>query len=200
MKIIERIDAYLNEGKTVNIKCSECGKSYARDTRDDNECPACGSYKGNELSESFSEGDNVIYQGKTWEVLEKDNGMLILVLPDGKERVKVLAGEVKKMNESVNEGMEGVRFKCVSAGRIEIISGTDARSADARVGDTFTVTRDTTNWYEGKLTIVDSFSHDPGLSGKKVSGYVGHSGVIFALRKNKVTDTEDDFWATWKQV
>jgi len=88
----------------------------------------------------------------------------------------------------------------IGEGRIEIYSGTDARSADVRIGDTFTVTKEDENWYQGSLNIKGSFEHHPGLSGKDVSGYTSHRNVIFLLRKKYVTNNSDDFWATWKQI
>jgi len=94
-------------------------------------------------------------------------------------------------------------FVCTNPGRIEISSGSPARSAEVKVGDVFRVIREDAHWYFGKLNLSggSSFVHQPGLSGKNFSPkMVEHSGVIFAINKESLNKEDDDFWATWKST
>lgn len=98
-------------------------------------------------------------------------------------------------------------FKCNHEGRVEIVEGHEARSADVKKGDTFHVNssyrngEDTIRYY-GSLNIKGStFTHSPGFSGKKVDEHtpINHGKVVFAILKKNVTEDEDDFWATWSE-
>lgn len=50
-------------------------------------------------SDDFSEGEYVEYKGKEYQVSHKDNGTIEIVSPDEKERVTVLASEIKKVRK-----------------------------------------------------------------------------------------------------
>lgn len=105
------------------------------------------------------------------------------------------------------EGDEAKVFVCNHEGRVEIVEGHEARSADVKEGDTFHVNPsyrngEDNNRYYGSLDIKGStFTHSPGFSGKKVDEKtpIKHGKVVFAILKKNVTNNEDDFWATWTE-
>jgi hypothetical protein len=93
---------------------------------------------------------------------------------------------------------------CLNDGRVEIVKGTEARSADVYAGDIFEVTHEDNYRYYGKLSIKGFFVHEPGLSGKR---FASHSvsnpdSIEYAVIKDKVTDLPDpqQFWATWVKI
>lgn len=90
---------------------------------------------------------------------------------------------------------------CNSAGRVEIISGTDARSADVVIGDTFEIEREDWYRYYGKLKTKNGFMYEPGLSGHRFDPvYIGKpTGIEYAILKSNIKDGEDGFWALWSQ-
>jgi hypothetical protein len=93
---------------------------------------------------------------------------------------------------------------CLNDGRVEIVKGTDARSADVYAGDTFEVTLEDGYRYFGKLHINGTFSHEPGLSGKRFSSHQvsNPDSIVYAVLKDKITNVPDPqgFWATWEII
>jgi hypothetical protein len=101
----------------------------------------------------------------------------------------------------LNESMAGKELICVTPGRVEIIQGSDARSADVKEGDIFTVVEEKGGRYWGSLDIQGyRFQKNAGLSGHRNvdTKLYGSSGIIFGVMKRYVDNEEDDFWATWK--
>jgi hypothetical protein len=93
---------------------------------------------------------------------------------------------------------------CLNDGRVEIIKGTDARSADVYAGDRFDVTHEDNYRYYGKLVIRGRFIHEPGLSGKRFASHQvsDPDSIEYAVIKDNVKNTPDpqQFWATWGEV
>jgi hypothetical protein len=89
-------------------------------------------------------------------------------------------------------------------GIIEVYSGSDARSAEVKVGDIFVVKEEMENetYYLGKLKIKGgSFKLDAGLSGKDVSKmhYENLDEVLYLLRKNNIGG-DSSFFAQFKKI
>lgn len=106
----------------------------------------------------------------------------------------------------VRESM-GKTFICVGEGRVEIIEGAEAMSADALEGNKFIVNpnyrggEDEYRFY-GKLDIGrNTFKVDPGLSGRtRLETNVDFGRVVYAIRKQTIDAEPNDFWATWQEV
>ena len=98
-------------------------------------------------------------------------------------------------------------FVCVGEGRVEIIEGAEAMSADALEGNKFIVNpgyrggEDEYRFY-GKLDIGrNTFRVDPGLSGKtRLEANVDFGKVVYAVRKATIDAEPNGFWATWKEA
>lgn len=100
-------------------------------------------------------------------------------------------------------GIEGETYICEKEGRIEIYSGTDARSAEVKFGDTFVVTEEMSNgiYYLGKLKTKGSFKLNAGLSGKDVSkSYYGNQNEILYLLRKQNIGGDSDFFAQFKKI
>lgn len=95
----------------------------------------------------------------------------------------------------------GQTLICTGSGRVAIISGAEARSAEAVEGNTFTVSKVGPHWIEGILHLGSGmgFQHNPGLSGKNVSGLHSGKGIVYGIQVNQVDSDDNDFWATWKK-
>ena len=108
----------------------------------------------------------------------------------------------KRMKDKTANIEVGAVLSCNHEGRIEIIEGAEARSADVEVGNTLEVTEITPSRYYGKLDLKGKgFQHDPGLSGKKTApGIRTATGIVFGIEKNLVTNEPHDFFATWEVV
>ena len=111
------------------------------------------------------------------------------------------------LNEAAESDPMGKTFICVGEGRVEIIEGAEAMSADALEGNRFIVNpnyrggEDEYRFY-GKLDIGrNTFKVDPGLSGKtRLETNVDFGRVVYAIQKQTIDDEPSDFWATWKEV
>ena len=105
-------------------------------------------------------------------------------------------GEIKKSEI-------GQSFIADKEGIIEIYSGSEARSAEVKVGDTFVVTEKMQNdiYYLGKLKIKGSFKLNAGLSGKDITkmNYGNQDEVVYLLRKTNI-DGESNFFAQFKKI
>jgi hypothetical protein len=94
-------------------------------------------------------------------------------------------------------------FVANKEGIIEIYSGSDARSAEVKIGDTFIVTEEMKNgiYYLGKLKTKGSFKLDAGLSGKDVSeSYYGNQNEILYLLRKQNIGGDSDFFAQFKKI
>jgi len=93
-------------------------------------------------------------------------------------------------------------FVATKEGRIEVYSGSDARSAEVKVGDIFLVTEEMKNgiYYLGKLNIKGSFKLSPGLSGKNVNKMNAgkQDEILYLLRKENI-DGDSNFFAQFKK-
>lgn len=101
-------------------------------------------------------------------------------------------------------------LKCVSDGRVEVTKG-EARSADAKIGDTFRIKREDKFRFYGTLNAQGNmFRHDPGLSGKKTNhGLTDPNDVEIAILKENINGYDNgmhgesrvsNFWARWRVV
>ena len=94
-------------------------------------------------------------------------------------------------------------FVATKKGIIEVYSGSDARTAEVMLGDTFVATEEMSNgiYYLGKLKIKNSFKLSPGLSGKDVSKlqYGNENDIVYLLRKDNI-DGNDNFFAQFKKI
>lgn len=90
---------------------------------------------------------------------------------------------------------------CNNEGRIEIVSGTEARSAEVLKGDTFDATSEDQYRYFGTLETKNGFIHEPGLSGKRFEPYfVGKPKIECAVLKENIKEEPHNFWATWSRT
>jgi len=109
---------------------------------------------------------------------------------------------MKTLSQLINESVvPGDTLICIGDGRVSIISGTEARSAEAVEGNTFTVSKVGSHWIEGTLNLSSGmgFQHSPGLSGKNVSGFHSGKGIIYGIQAKQIDAEPNDFWATWKK-
>ena len=92
-------------------------------------------------------------------------------------------------------------FVANKEGIIEIYSGSDARSAEVKIGDTFIVTEEMKNgiYYLGKLNIKGSFKLSAGLSGKDVNkmNFGKQDEILYLLRKENIGG-DSNFFAQFK--
>ena len=108
-------------------------------------------------------------------------------------------------NSIVKKLPEGTELLCVNPGRIQIISGDEAHSADMYKGDKFII-GDSPNphYYFGTIKISGRFTRDPGLSGKdpeKLKGVpIRQKDIVYGVSKDNVDGHEDDFWATFTPI
>jgi hypothetical protein len=116
---------------------------------------------------------------------------------DANMNVKKIAEEILTQHQNVDVGK---KFVCTKEGVIETLTG-EARSADVKVGDVFTVIRkhSTGLGYEGTLSIKGLWSHEPGLSGRKTDptprGY-----KFTVLLRNENIKGDSDFFAQFKEA
>lgn len=111
------------------------------------------------------------------------------------------------LNEAAESDPMGKTFICVGEGRVEIIEGAEAMSADALEGNRFIVNpnyrggEDEYRFY-GKLDIGrNTFKVDPGLSGKtRLETNVDFGRVVYAIQKQTIDAEPSDFWATWNET
>ena len=89
---------------------------------------------------------------------------------------------------------------CNNGGYVEIIAGTDARSAEALEGNKFVVTHEDEYRYFGTLVPKYGFMYNTGLSGHRFEPkYIGKPvGIEYAVMKSNLTPEKNDFWATWE--
>jgi len=94
----------------------------------------------------------------------------------------------------------------VSPGRLEVMVG-EARSAEVKEGDTFSVTREDHYRYYGMLDIKGmGFRHDSGLSGRPTKPGVFAPGKMeFAVMKEHVGEVglptnQRGFFAEWEMM
>ena len=100
-------------------------------------------------------------------------------------------------------GVDDVKkFVATKEGIIEIYSGSDARSAEVKVGDVFLVTEEMKNgiYYLGKLNIKGSFKLSAGLSGKDVNkmNFGKQDEILYLLRKENIGGNSN-FFAQFKK-
>lgn len=115
----------------------------------------------------------------------------------------VIYGERKYIYDGPIIGYLGQSFVAKKEGIIEVYSGSDARSAEVKVGDTFLVTKvmeDETN-YLGKLKINGWFKLNANLSGKDLSkmNYENQDEVLYLLRKENI-DGNSNLFAQFKNL
>ena len=125
-----------------------------------------------------------------------------------KDFVNVFLNEESNIILDINVSDELV---CVGSGVVSITRGDQARSADALVGNTFTVSDVTRNkhWIFGKLNIRGAhMERNPNLSGKDPDQLkkipIPLSGIEYAIRREDIyddpeRDTENDFFASWEK-
>jgi hypothetical protein len=93
-------------------------------------------------------------------------------------------------------------LKCIDGGRVETMEG-EARSADVKEGDLFTIQREDNHRYYGTLDIRGmGFRHDPGLSGRPTKpGVFDPRKMEFAVMKEQVGEgARRGFWAVWEEA
>ena len=110
--------------------------------------------------------------------------------------------EPKKYFMKDGGGVDDVKsFVATKEGIIEIYSGSDARSAEVKIGDTFIVTEEMKNgiYYLGKLNIKVSFKLSAGLSGKDVNkiNFGKQDEILYLLRKENIGGNSN-FFAQFK--
>ena len=111
---------------------------------------------------------------------------------------QMIKEEVQKINE---DNKVKLKMICINAGRVATMNS-DARSAEIRKGDVIQIYRENHYNYFGSPILQSGmrFKLDPGLSGKKIKDkFPNTSGLEIAIQKDKLTNVEDDFWATFKK-
>ena len=97
---------------------------------------------------------------------------------------------------------QGDRYICNHDGVMEIISGSEAHSLEALKGNMFQAAYEDKHRVFGKLIKAGSFTHEPGLSGKKITDprISNIDRIEVAIMKENITEEDDDFYATWSLI
>jgi len=163
---------------------------------------------------NIGDAENILFHADKQDIAssyrksEKDGSYTIIfekalnITNDMQPRIKeIIKNQKNKMK--TGGGVEGETYICEKEGRIEIYSGTDVRSAEVKIGDTFVVTKEMSNgiYYLGKLKTKGSFKLVAGLSGKDVSkSYYGNQNEILYLLRKENIGGDDDFFAQFKKI
>jgi hypothetical protein len=128
------------------------------------------------------------------------NGKPILKIRLQKFMKKDANMNIKKIAAEILAQEESKKFVCTKEGVIETLTG-DARSADVKVGDVFTVIKkhSTGLGYEGTLSIKGLWSHEPGLSGRTTDPTPRNYKFTVLLRNENIKG-DSDFFAQFKEA
>jgi hypothetical protein len=123
-----------------------------------------------------------------WAKIGKNNEYKDIIFKSKEEATNFSKANNKKTNEEENGPKGPKELVALSDGHIQIYSGSDARSAEVKIGNILEVTEENEHFYIGKLLLQGhGFQKTPGLSGKRFDPYsVDHKTVLFALRKSDV--------------
>jgi len=131
------------------------------------------------------------------EISEDENGCPTV---NGRNILKIRIEKLMKTKKIVKEDTNvNLTLICINDGSVQTTSG-EARSADIKRGDIIKVTRENEYFYFGTPQIKGRFIQDPGLSGRRTNNNpVNSNDVEVAInKKNSITNSPDDFWATFK--
>ena len=116
----------------------------------------------------------------------------------------------KLVREKLYESEKETTLVCTNPGRIHIISGDEARSADVKNGDLFKVgDSPNKNYYFGKLTLQGNYKHtrEAGIQqstrnwDRARKEPINYPGIVFGVEKRFVdSDAESNFFASFETV